>query len=201
MWLIYLLHKSPAYEFNGHGHITVYSHLLTEIYKKSLLYLKSFPIWRMSHNKGPFWKFNMEIMVPRSMSSYNIDYSHKTICIVCWQFKCEMFARKNATNITMRDGIFHHPYHDWPSCISNEEAMVTNNMWYSWKYASIWMIILRNHFHKPPVAEMWLDNKKYDWKLFFLVDFTSRFKECPSATNMIVIWTLYSDSFTPKTSH
>ena len=63
------------------------------------------------------------------------------------------------------------------------------------------MMILRNHFHKPPVAEMWLDNKKYDWKFFFLVDFTSRFQEYPSATNMIVIWTSYSDSFTLKTSH
>ena len=34
MWLMYLRHKSLAYEFNGHGHITVYSHLLTEIYEK-----------------------------------------------------------------------------------------------------------------------------------------------------------------------
>ena len=63
------------------------------------------------------------------------------------------------------------------------------------------MMILRNYFHKPSVAEMWLDNKKYDWKLNFLVDFISSFQEYPSATNMIVIWTSYSDSFTPKTSH
>ena len=116
----------------------------------------------MSHNKRPFWKFIMDII-----TSSNIDYSHKTFCIVCWQFKCGMFARKNVTNITIRDGIFHHTYHDWPSCKSNAEAMVINNMWYSLKYASIWMMILRNHFHKLPVAEMWLDNKKYDWKFFF----------------------------------
>ena len=119
----------------------------------------------------------------------------------CWWFKCGMFARKNVTNIAMRDGIFHHTYHDWPSYKSNVEAMVTNDMRYSLKYASIWMMILRNHFHIPSVAEMWFDNKKKDWKLNFLVDFTSRSQKYPSATNMIVIWTSYSDSFTPKTSH
>ena len=52
---------------------------------------------------------------------------------------------------------------------------------------------------------MWLENKKYDWKfnvlVDFLVDFLVRSQEYPSATNMIVIWTSYSDSFTPKTSH
>ena len=48
---------------------------------------------------------------------------------------------------------------------------------------------------------MWLDNKKYDWKSNFLVDFTSRSQKYPSASNVIVIWTSYSDSFTPKTSH
>ena len=52
---------------------------------------------------------------------------------------------------------------------------------------------------------MWLDNKTYDWKfnvlVDFLVDFLVRSQEYPSATNMIVIWTSYSDSYTPKTSH
>ena len=49
---------------------------------------------------------------------------------------------------------------------------------------------------------MWIDNKKYDWKLkFFNLILLPDLKIYPSATNIIVSWTSYSDSFTPKTSH
>ena len=98
----------------------------------------------MSHNKVPFWKSNMEIMVPRSMSSSNIDYSHKTFCNVLlivqmwdvYKKKCKKYSHEGR----------HFPSHiSWfAPCKSNVEAMVTNNMWYSLKYASIWMMILRN---------------------------------------------------------
>ena len=150
----------------------------------------------MSHNKGPFWKSNMESMVPRCISSSNIDYIHKTFCNVLLIVQMWQVCKKKCYKYS--DEGWHFPSHiSWLAILQ----MVINNMWYSLKYASIWMMILRNHFHKASVAEMWLDNKKYDWKLNFLVDFTSRFQEYPSATNMIVIWTWYSDSFTPKTSH
>ena len=151
----------------------------------------------MSHNKGPFWKSNMESMVPRSMSSCNVDYSLKNSVIFCWYFKCGMFARKIVTNIAIRDGIFHHTYHDWPSCKSNVEAMVTNNMRYSLQYASIWMMIFINGLLLK--LDLTTGNMTENW--FFLVDFTSRSHEYPSAINMIVISTSYSDSFTPKASH
>ena len=160
-------YKSLAYEFNGHVHIIVYSHLLTELYKKSLLYLSNFQFEGWAITRGHFENLIWRSWCPGACHPLilTIVTKHSVMFVDSSNVGC--LQEKNVTNITMRDGIFHHTYHDWPSCKSNGEAMVTNNMWYSLKYASIWMMILRNHFHKPPVAEMWLDNKKYDWKFFF----------------------------------
>ena len=74
MRLIYLLHNSFAYVFNSRGQITVlYSQKYTKRPCCNLSTLRD-GLW-------PFWKSNMEIMVPRSMSSSNIDYSLKTILL------------------------------------------------------------------------------------------------------------------------
>ena len=94
----------------------------------------------------------------------------------CWYFKYGVSA-KTVTNITNSGEIFCNTCHDWPSW-ANENTCIH-------------CLLV-----KCGLTRMNINNKKN-----FFADFTSRSDKYYLVTNIIVIRTSYSDSFSPKTSY
>ena len=141
-------------------------------------------------------------MVPRSMYSSNIDYSLKTILLLSVRIQIWDINKKHCNKYSRYWR--HFPTHiPW---LTNEEIQCGGygNQQYMVPFVICinsygWWFSIK-HFYVLSIAEMWFDNNKYDWKLT-LINFTSRSHEYRSATNIITIWTSYSNSLTSKTSH